>query len=237
MVLTLTALWPSFVRVALSLALILFFPGYGITALLFPRRALDLPARLLLSIGLSLATTAFTGLILHLSPWGIQLKNPLIFLLLGGTGLIGLYFLVRDILSLERATILTRIGFNTRQVLVLVLAATITIIAVNVARTPTSPKNLTGYTLLWVQPGSSSEGLKLGVQSEEFKTTKYQLRFEMNGTLREGPTFELKPGQTWEYVLQLDGDRLTGKPITLLLYRLDRPDEVYRRVVWWYENN
>lgn len=228
---------PSWARVELTLPVIFFLPGYGITALLFPDRVLDLPARLLLSVGLSLATTALIGLILNLTPWGVQLGNPLTIALLGGTVSVGLYFLIRDLLSIDRTTILTRIGFSGRQIIYLLLAAVVATIAVNVARTPVSPKNLTGYTLLWAQPGRASDGLKLGVRSEEFKTTKYQLRFEINETFREGPTFELKPGQMWEYLLNLDGEKLTGKPIVLLLYRLDRPKEVYRRVLWWYENN
>ena len=180
--------------------------------------------------------TALTGLLAHLTPWGIQLKNPVIILLLGGTGILGLYFLVRDIFNADKASILTQIGFRSRQALLLVLAAIIATIAIYVARTPVSPKNLEGYTLFWVQPGDLANTLKLGVQSEEFETTKYQLRFEMNKVLHEGPTFELKPGQTWAYLLTLDGDKLTGQPVTLLLYRLDHPNEVYRRLIWWYEN-
>lgn len=222
---------------AIFVPLLLFLPGYGITAILFSGRGLDIPARLLLSVALSLATTAFSGLILHLTPQGISLQNPLIILLIGGPGIVGLYSLVNDVLRVDEATTFARIGFNSRQVLLLLLAAVIATAALAVARTSTSPNNLTAYTMLWIQPGSSPDRLKLGVRSEEFRTTRYQLRFEVNEVVREGPTFELMPGQTQEYVLRLDDKTLTGQPVVVLLYRLDRPDEAYRRVVWWNEDH
>ena len=235
-VLLLILVHPSWMRILLTLPLIFFLPGYGITALLFPHRVLDIPARLLLSVGLSLATTAFSGLILHLTPAGIQLQNPLLVMLISGSGLLGLYFLVRDAVHTDSITNLTQIGFNARQVLLFVLAAVIAATAVMVARTPTSPNNLAGYTLFWVQPNNQPAKLGVGVRSEEFKTTKYHLRFEIKEILHDGPTFELKPGQTWEGSIELDGSRLAGQPVTLLLYRLDHPNDVYRRVVW-YEND
>jgi hypothetical protein len=237
LILALIGIIPLPIRTALAVPLILFLPGYGLTAVLFPRRALDLPARLLLSVGLSLAMTAFSGLILHLTPRGIQLQNPWTLPLLGGTGLTGLYFLIRDARHVDWTDIRARIGLTSRQILLLLSAAVIAALAGNIARTPASPKDLKGYTLLWVQASDSPDQIKLGVRSEEFETTKYQLRFEMNKIVREGPSFELEPGQTREYSLKLNGEDLTGQPVTVLLYRLDKSNEVYRRVVWWYENN
>jgi hypothetical protein len=117
------------------------------------------------------------------------------------------------------------------------LAALITATAVTVAHTPTSPKNLVGYTLFWVQAGNAPDKLELGVRSEEFRTTKFQVRFEIKDSTYDGPIFELAPGQTWKCSLKLNGEDLTGRPVTVLLYRLDQPNQVYRRVVWWYENN
>lgn len=237
LILTLTIMNPSAIRFALAVPLILFLPGYGLTAVLFPQRSLDLPARLLLSVGMSLAMVAFSGLILHLTPWGISLRNPMVILLIGGPATFGIYSLVRDALQVNSTAFRARIGFNSRQFLLFTLAALIAATAVTVARTPSSSENLTGYTLLWAQAGNVPDMLEVGVRSEEFETTEYQLHFEINQVLREGPTFELKPGETWEYSLRLNKESLAGQPITILLYRLDNSSEAYRRVVWWYENN
>ena len=237
LILVLAFISPSVIRVGLALPFILFLPGYGLTSVLFPRRALDLPARLLLSVGLSLAMTAFSGLILHLTPWGISLHNPLVILLIGGPATFGIYSLVRDARQVDSTTDRARIGFNARQLLLFTLAAVVAASAVFLARTPTSPKDLVGYTLLWVQPDTTSDSLELGVQSEEFKTIQFQVRYEVKNITHDGPIFELTPGQTWDYSLKLNSEDLTGQPVTVLLYRLDKPSEVYRRVVWWHENN
>jgi uncharacterized membrane protein len=228
---------PTVIRIALALALILFLPGYGLTAVLFPRQALDLPARLLLSVGLSLTTTALSGLILHMTPAGISLHNPWIILLIGGPAVLGLYSLIREVIQTSRTSTSSHIGFTSRQVLLFLLAAAITVTALTVARMPTSPKNLVGYTLFWVQAGNVPDRLEVGVQSEEFKTTEFQIRFEIKDVTHDGPIFKLTPGQTWNYSLQLNGEDLAGQPVTVLLYRLDKPNTVYRRVVWWHETN
>ena len=61
-------------RVALSLVVIMFFPGYTLLSALFPdRNRLDMLPRLVLSLGLSLILVPLIGLLLNYSVWGIQL--------------------------------------------------------------------------------------------------------------------------------------------------------------------
>src|SRR5512139_3161335 len=62
----------SIVRLMCALPLVLFLPGYAITAALFPPRSLGVPERLLFSLGLSVIATALTGLALNVTPWGLQ---------------------------------------------------------------------------------------------------------------------------------------------------------------------
>lgn len=69
-------------RIFLSLAFVLFFPGYTLIAALFPRRkSLDGIERLTLSFGLSIALVPLIGLVLNVTPWGIRLYPILISLL------------------------------------------------------------------------------------------------------------------------------------------------------------
>jgi len=74
------AFFPSNVlRIILGLPFMLFFPGYALTAALFPRRnALDSIERVALSFGLSIAVVPLIGLILNYTPWGIRLYPILI---------------------------------------------------------------------------------------------------------------------------------------------------------------
>ncbi len=230
---------PSITRVLLTLPLVLLLPGYAMTLILFPRDAVSLPERLLLSIALSVVFTALTGLVLHWTPWGIRTTSLWLVLLLwlGVAVLIGKQ---RGIHHSEWSDAITpplRPNFNLHQWMILVLAGLGAITAVHVARTPASRQGLEGYTLLWIRPTDEPNWVQLGVNSGEFATTKYQLQFEVNDVIREGPTLELKPGETWEGFIPFPVEQIEDEPLTVLLYRLDKPTEAYRRVVWWPETS
>jgi len=66
-------------RIILGLPVALFFPGYTLLALLFPRKGdLDTLQRVALSFGLSLVVVALIGLILNYSPLGIRIYPVLV---------------------------------------------------------------------------------------------------------------------------------------------------------------
>jgi len=64
----------TWLRIVLGLPVVLFFPGYTLVAALFPRK--EGPGsieRLTLSLGLSITVVPLIGLILNYTPWGIKL--------------------------------------------------------------------------------------------------------------------------------------------------------------------
>ncbi len=62
------------IRVVLGLILVLFVPGYVLSAAIFPSRGgLDLVERAALSVGLSIAVVPLLGLMLNFTSWGIRL--------------------------------------------------------------------------------------------------------------------------------------------------------------------
>jgi len=64
------------IRIALAIPVILFIPGYCLLASLFPKNGdLDLMARMVLSMGVSIAIVPMIGLGLNFTPWGIQLDS------------------------------------------------------------------------------------------------------------------------------------------------------------------
>ncbi len=66
-------------RIILGLPFLLFFPGYTLTAALFPKKgSLGGVERVALSFGLSIAVVPLIGLILNFTPWGIRLAPILI---------------------------------------------------------------------------------------------------------------------------------------------------------------
>lgn len=70
-------------RMAIGLPFVLFFPGYTLICVLFPRKMdLDGIERMVLSIGLSLAIVPLMGLALNYTPFGIRLYPTVVSLFL-----------------------------------------------------------------------------------------------------------------------------------------------------------
>lgn len=228
---------PNALWIILSVPLVLFLPGFAMTLILFSRERLGIPERLLLSIGLSIAFVALSSLILNLTPWGLQTTTlgATLFLILAVEFLV-IYLIRRtwwkDGIKFPPAPSL---NFNTRQWILMSLAAFMTVMAIGMARMPSPQTGLEGYTLLSAQAADTPNTIRLGVSSKEFTTTKYQIRLEVKGTIRKGPSMELEPGESWEGLIHVPSGKLAGYPLTIRLYRLDHPNKVYRHVVWWPE--
>ena len=62
-----------YLRYVFGSVLVLFLPGYALIEALYPKGELDELTRFALSIGLSLAITPLTGLVLNYTPFGIRL--------------------------------------------------------------------------------------------------------------------------------------------------------------------
>lgn len=69
----------SFVRAVIGVPFLLFFPGYALICVLFPRKKdLDEIERVALSVGLSIAVVPLIGLVLNYTPFGIRLYPVLV---------------------------------------------------------------------------------------------------------------------------------------------------------------
>jgi uncharacterized membrane protein len=79
MIFVVPSVWPFIIiRWIFGSLFILFLPGYALVNVFFPRRRdLDDVERLALSVGLSLAITPLTGLLLNYTVFGIRL-NPVV---------------------------------------------------------------------------------------------------------------------------------------------------------------
>ena len=70
---------PTAIRVVLTIPFILFFPGYTLLSVLYPRRGtLDSIERIAVSFGLSIVVVPLIGLILNFTPFGITLLPILV---------------------------------------------------------------------------------------------------------------------------------------------------------------
>jgi hypothetical protein len=112
------------------------------------------------------------------------------------------------------------------------LAVLATGAAMQLDRLPTPNPAVSGYTLLWMVPANDgSNQLRVGVDSKEFDTTRYNVQLFDNGRLLERwPDLELEPGGSWQTSIELAASPAVTSTIEARLYRSDDPEQVYRRV-------
>jgi hypothetical protein len=227
----------SIVRLICALPLVFFLPGYAISAALLPMNSLGNVEQLLISLGLSVSATALSGLILNLTPWGLQSTTWAITLAV-------IVVLTSAIAWLRRKTdtkIMTaKIGMNfnlrLRDGLFLGMAVLVTGAAIGLTRLPVAPNGIAGYTQLWMitpNPNNTND-FRLGLTSAEFTDTRYRLQVSIDGqVVKEWPELSLKPGETWETAISLPSGQFGSGPIIADLYKLDNPETLYRHVTLW----
>lgn len=218
-------------RTALALPLVLVLPGYSIMAAMFSRRAPSFAERLLLSVGLSLAITVLGGLVLHLTPWGLQ-KYSWVSLLAGITLSGSALALMRRRGQVPTAPVRSAPHFSLSQGLLLLLAAAVVLTAIGLAAVGAN-RQPTRFTQLWMLPvaGAARDRVRLGVSNMESVQMTYRLELAIgNTTIDEWQIIRLEPGERWETTVALPSVLPDTAMIDAKLYRLDAPEEVYRAV-------
>jgi hypothetical protein len=215
----------------------LFLPGYALVRLVFTRREIGSTETVLLSVGLSMAIGAISGLLLHIMPWGLQAGSLAVWL--GGLSLVflGLAWLrwkrqEKVLPSLQGFRLRVRDG------LFLAAAAGVLGLGLLMIRQPAPAQSFQGYTLLWAHPDEQGRqgAFKVVVRSQEFTPVEYHLQIESGGRkLAAYPVIELQPGQSWELDVYFSRGHFRDRPVEVSLYRLDDPTNIYRRVVLWVE--
>jgi uncharacterized membrane protein len=209
--------------------LLLFLPGFALTAAAFGRRQLERPQQLLLSVALSLAVLAIGALPLNylggIHPLSWALLELLVVLVACRVAAVR-----RDGEEIPQRPPLPRpgrLGF-------LMLAGAVAAVAVAVVISATAVPNhdALGFTQLWVLPKADSGGSAavVGVRSEEQQATDFDLRIRIGGNRTVKRSFRLAPGEERQVQLQTPAGSTGEVPVTATLLRHNRPYSVYRRV-------
>lgn len=190
-------------RIFFGLCLVLFFPGYTLLSVLFPKKG-DLGGieRVALSFGLSIAVVPLIGLILNYTPWGIRLYPILI--------TITIFVLTCSAVAWQRQRSLPieeRFGIAPRFKLLhwgnmtnldkaLSIGLIVAIVAAlgclsYVIASPMRGERFTEFYILGPEgkavnyPGELAVGeearLILGIVSHEYQPTSYRVEIRMNG--------------------------------------------------------
>lgn len=223
-------------RILLTLPLVLFLPGYTLTTVVFSKYTLEGIERLLFSIGISLAITVIGGLVLQLTPAGLQTISWLA--LLGGftlaTSLIGLILRQREIPRSDPGRM--RLSLSRHETIFLALAVFVVVGAIGVARIgvfqqPTSP-----FTQLWMLSADAPDPntVQIGVRNLEAVAKQYQLQVQISGQVtHEWSNIILEPDETWETTMILPVNATGADTVDALLFLQSNPQAVYRRASLW----
>lgn len=219
-------------RVIGAVPLVLILPGYALTACL-PQRSFGRVEPLLISLGLSVAISILLGLGLYYA--GISLQTGTWAIALAATTLVacGIAWRRRQVAGEESPAVSLSINLSRRDLVLLGLAVVIGSVAIGIARQPSPPNGVSGYTLLWMVPtGDENAGnYQLGFTSHEFVGVTYHLQVTIDGRVAwDWPELKLAPGETWTSPIALENDRVGTGSIEAVLYRLDNPSVVYRQV-------
>jgi uncharacterized membrane protein len=219
--------------VLFALPLALLLPGYAIGAAALRRWRPGLPQRLVLAVGLSLATLALGSLVvnylggLRALPWALLMVAVTL-------GACRYAAVARRPRLGQRRRLAPRLPALVPALMV-ALGLLAAAAGVAVAFHPVSADHAVGFTELWQRNGESPNRVVIGVGNEEHEATGYDLIVHLGGGARtQVRHFELKPGARTLVPIPVQDRRRAG-PIRVLatLYRQGIPNQPYRTVYGW----
>ena len=237
-------LFPSNVlRIILGLPSLLFFPGYTLTAALFPQRnRLDSTERVALSFVVSLAVVPLIALILNYTPWGVRLYPILlsvtIFILV--TSLIA-WHRQRRLAEAERFTVSFHLSLApwrgqglVDKVLSIVLIATVVVFVgtlVYAIAIPRVGEKFTEFYILGLEGKAidyprklkvgEQVGVTVGIINREHETVIYWVKVRIDGIgNNQVEPLELGHDEKWEEIVSFTPRRAgDSQKVEFLLYK------------------
>ncbi|MBA2286264.1 MAG: DUF1616 domain-containing protein [Ktedonobacteraceae bacterium] len=220
---------------------IFIVPGYALTCALFVHRLFGRAEHSVFSLGLSLVIMIVGGLVLNLTPFGLQATSWIVFLC-SVTLIAGAVTLMRRRGQNRPVAGWLQQGGNpgltVRQVVFLAMALIILSGGVAVSIVGASRQPYPGFTQCWILPASglhSKAAVRLGVSNMESTSMEYRLDVNMNGkVIKSWPAIHLDLHAKWETTLVLPSSTSKGATkVEALLYRVDTPTKIYRHVLLW----
>ncbi|GAC1398992.1 MAG: hypothetical protein NVS4B12_05010 [Ktedonobacteraceae bacterium] len=224
---------PLFISTILALPLVFVIPGYTLTHALFYNRLLDTPRRLAFSFGFSLVIDILSGLLLNLLPMGLHALSWAIFLAFLTTAFSLLVIYLRRRTSFKKASAPT-LRFTIFDGILLGLATLVAILSVLYSIIGAAQQPYPGFTQLWMLPQvrtGKSCAVQLGMQSFESTSTTYRITMTTNGgQATSWSSIVLAPQQKWQHLVPIAPEAIDTIYVEAQLYRLDKPQTVYRSV-------
>jgi uncharacterized membrane protein len=219
------------VGIILALPLVFVLPGYTLTEALFRKRSLSTTDRLIFSLGLSVAIDVVSGFILNTI--GLRALSWAAFL-----GVLTVVFSLLVAYLRRGAPVsgarLPRFRLNIYQSILFGLAAAVVLVSIVYSITSAEQQPYPGFTQLWMLPAAQNGqgcAVSLGIHSFEATSVSYRVTMTMNeAQITTWPPIVLAPQQEWKQVVPVPLGATGGTSVEVRLYRLDKPQSVYREV-------
>ncbi len=217
------------IRAILTIPIVLYVPGNALVSIIFTQSKPRFWERMVYSLGSSLALVILGGLLLGLTPWGLESASWSVMMAVITLLLSGLAIWQRWNIPLVKPSPPQR-RLPVHQAILLGMAVLVVTSAIKLTYSPRLPENIQGYTTLWIDPSPQAQpdSLNFGIHSQELGTTAYLLILTFNGqTLYRWTNITLEPGMQFQETVKMP----VGKGrVELALYRTDDPGVIYRQV-------
>ena len=241
-------------RLMLSLASVLFYPGYTFISIFYTRTT-DLKStdRLALSFGLSIVIVALMGLILNFSPWGISVLSVSMFTTVVTVTMCAIALFRRNKLNtgerfdplkhliyrLSHRSYLSNIWMPLFAIFAIgILGGSITLRIAN----PPLGEPFTEFYMIGdggntsnyptILTAGKSFNLKVGISNQELVSQKYSMKIVLNDReIGSSKVITIDKSQTWEGLLPIIPDQ-TGQSQKLELKLFREGDVKAHRVIW-----
>lgn len=215
--------------------LVFLLPGSALVASLLPRAAMASWELVITSVGVSLALVIATGLVLNLTPGGLDPTLWTIFLAAITIVSAGVAIVRREAIRaadggeafVARPSSL-QLAFPQRRDAWQMAAALAIVLIVVGATTIMVASRPSQFTQLWMTETAQPGAVEIGVRNAEGKGETYLLQLHSAGATYPDVQFGLDRDGVWRQVVRLDADA-TGE-VTANLYRLPDRSVPYRHV-------
>jgi uncharacterized membrane protein len=195
----------NLIRAALSVPLVLFLPGYALSAALLPDGRTGLAERIALGAGLSISIAVLGGLILNLLPSGLTVDSWRA-LLLGVTLACAAYALWRR--EARRVPgpgpLVTQVSFREAALVssaALLIGLALGVGAIGLNPTASNAPQNSSFTQFWALPQRSGQQYRvlIGLHNYEDQPVTYRVTLESSGNVfAEWPQITVGNGESWQ---------------------------------------
>ena len=241
---------PLIIGIILAVPLIFVLPGYTLTQALLCRQSpapssnlilrpslkigqpVSAVDHIILTLGLSMTIDVIIGFILNVFPIGLRALSWTISLGLVTTvfTLLAAYLRRRNHVKIEK---IPRLHINIYKCVLIGLAILVAAVAIwfSVIRPSATQAD---FTQLWMLPSNhitNSCAVRIGVQSFEATSVTYRITVAVNGAqVNTWPSVVLAPHEEWKQLVPIPLLSTNSVYVETRLYKLDRPETVYRDV-------